>query len=406
MPEKKKKEYSSLSSEQLHMRISELESELEDMNNIQRQLIQTEKLAALGGLVSGVAHEINNPLAIISGYSELLLGDETLSNAQQKKIRKIFDSGARCAKIIRNLLGFARETEIVSEELNVNLVIDNAIAIREYELSVNNININRNYNENLPKIAGDPQMLQQVFINFINNSYDAMFEANEGGTLTINTLKNGKNITVEIIDNGPGVSEDIKSKLFDPFFTTKPPGKGTGLGLSLSFGIIEEHGGTIVLDQKYTGGAKFVIELPLPAVQQKDEDKTSQTAGSAAAAPKALVVDDEIEIVNLMEELFALKNIDIDVANSGEEALVLLAKNKYSMAVLDIRMPGSIDGMKLYQRIKNAHSYLLDSIIFVTGDTTSEDIKSFIEENHVEYILKPFQIQDFTKYIDKYLDTP
>jgi len=370
---------------------------------LQHQLIQTEKTAALGGLVSGVAHEINNPLAIISGYAELMLNDKSLNENHQVKLKKIYESGQRCAKIVQNLLSFARETEIDNCCIDIHAVLNEAVAIREYEFKVNNIKISRNFQDGVLQTMGDYQLLRQVFVNLINNAFDAMNEANKRGNLTINTYSDNEYITVETVDDGPGIPEDICGKLFDPFFTTKPPGKGTGLGLSLSFGIIEEHRGRIYLDTSCQKGSKFVVQLPVVLPDGSEADGQGGKDERKPAERRVLVVDDEAEIVELLKEILEMRNFRVDVANSGLRAIEHLKNNSYTLAVFDIRMPGSIDGMDLYLYVKEHYADMADRILFITGDTVSEDIRKFFETSHVPHMQKPFQIDELIEKIDERL---
>lgn len=368
---------------------------------LQHQFIQTEKMAALGGLVSGVAHEINNPLAIISGYAELLLNDDALNDSQQMKVRNIYDSGQRCAKIVTNMLGFARESEIKSANLDINEVLDNALILRDYEFKVNNIVVIRKFSKDIPQTLADFQLLKQVFLNLFNNAFDSMIETNKKGTLIVKSSVQSNTIIVEVIDDGPGIPDDIRDRLFDPFFTTKSPGKGTGLGLSLSFGIVEEHGGRIYIDNTQEKGSKFVVEIPVKEFIQEESDSSAASDQGKTYESRAIVVDDEMEIVELIREILELRNIKVDVAESGLDAIDLLKENQYTLALFDIRMPGTVNGMDLYLYVEENCPGLLDNVVFVTGDTVSEDIKTFLSDHDVHLIQKPFQIKDLNEKIDE-----
>ncbi|RKY89338.1 hypothetical protein DRQ09_01505, partial [candidate division KSB1 bacterium] len=237
-------------------------NDISERKEIQNKLIQTEKLASIGTLVSGVAHELNNPLAIISGYSELLLKDSSLNDKNKERAQKIKLNTERCAHIIENLLGFSRRKEPEKREININELIDKTVELREYQLKVNNILIKKNYHSDIPSVFCDPDQLQQVFLNLINNAFEAMYEFNKRGILEIKTYSKNGSVYIEFIDDGPGISKEIQSKIFDPFFTTKEIGKGTGLGLSVCYGIIKEHNGEIFIDTYREKGARFIIRLP------------------------------------------------------------------------------------------------------------------------------------------------
>jgi two-component system NtrC family sensor kinase len=229
---------------------------------IQEELAQSKKIASLGELVSGVAHELNNPLTVVMGYSQILSAERDLSGNHGEMAQKVFDAATRSKKIVDNLLAFARKKKPEKRMVNVNDLMENTLLLREHNFTVHNIRVTRNYAEDIPAIQGDETQLQQVFLNLINNAYDALHGTN-GGTFEVRTYARSGNVIVEVTDNGRGVPESLREKIFDPFFTTKEVGKGTGLGMSLSYGIMKEHGGKIYLDSTYDHGARFVIEIPL-----------------------------------------------------------------------------------------------------------------------------------------------
>jgi PAS domain S-box-containing protein len=237
-----------------------------EQKRMHEELIQSKKLAAVGELVSGVAHELNNPLTIVMGYSQLLTGDQTLGEKHRDMANKILEGAARSKRIVENLLAFARKKKLQKHAVNINEIIENTLTLREHNLAVNDVTIIRRYEPGLPPTYADAHQLQQVFLNLINNAFDSMYSAHRGGTLEVATRLTDGWIQVEVIDDGPGVPESIQDKIFDPFFTTKEVGKGTGLGMSLSYGIVKEHGGKIRLDSAFRDGAKFVVEIPLTPV--------------------------------------------------------------------------------------------------------------------------------------------
>lgn len=246
-----------------------------EQKRMHEELVQSKKLASVGELVSGVAHELNNPLTAVMGYSQLLSTEKALSEKHRQMAQKIFESATRSKRIVENLLAFARKKKPEKHEVALNEVLEKTLALREHHLLVHNMRIVRDYGEGLPPIYADGHQLQQVFLNVINNAYDAMYEAHGGGTLVVRTYKRRNRVAIEFLDDGPGVPASIQEKIFDPFFTTKEVGKGTGLGMSLSYGIVREHGGRIYLDQSYQTGAKFVIELPLRATPPPPSSKAS-----------------------------------------------------------------------------------------------------------------------------------
>jgi signal transduction histidine kinase len=248
--------------------LSRSEQSVENLQRLQAQLVQTEKLVSLGQLAAGAAHEINNPLAAILGYSDLLADDPTLTDKARSTSAKIRDQARRTKTLVGNLLSFARQVPPERTLLDINTVVTNAIQLRSLDRSPKT-RIELQLESVLPGVRGDGNQLMQVFFNIVNNAVDAM-ESNEGGVLTVKTLRDRGNVIVLFSDTGPGIKEP--SRVFDPFYTTKPVGKGTGLGLSICFGIIQEHTGKIMCYNGQTGGAVFRVELPavLAALPTRD----------------------------------------------------------------------------------------------------------------------------------------
>lgn len=239
-------------------------SDITERKLLQEQLIQSEKLAAVGELISGVAHEINNPLTGIIGFAQLLKEEASgLNKDEQKQLELIYSEALRVKKIVSNLLSFARKQKPEKKPADINSVVEIVLDMRGYELRIDNISVNKEFEEELPRVEVDVQQMEQVFLNIINNAHQAMSEAHGKGNLTIRTYTKGDMVRIEFIDDGPGISKKNLTKIFNPFFTTKGVGKGTGLGLSVSYGIIKEHNGNIFAESEEGKGAKFIIELPI-----------------------------------------------------------------------------------------------------------------------------------------------
>ncbi|HEY6332667.1 MAG TPA: PAS domain S-box protein [Blastocatellia bacterium] len=240
---------------------------------LQEHLIQSEKLAALGRLVSGVAHELNNPLTSVIGYTQLLLSQNDLEQDLRERLEIVDQEGQRARRIVQNMLSFARQHKPVRSGVNLNHLLDATLELRSYEFEVHNIRINRNFGE-LPEIVGDPHLLQQVFMNILINAEQSMRTSKRGGCLSVKTeqkeIDGASWATVAITDDGPGIPAEVMSRIFDPFFTTKDVGEGTGMGLSISYGIIKEHGGLIRAESTPSTGATFIVELPSKAPLQTE----------------------------------------------------------------------------------------------------------------------------------------
>jgi two-component system, NtrC family, sensor kinase len=249
--------------------LARAEQSVENLQRLQAQLVQTEKLVSLGQLAAGAAHEINNPLTAILGYSDLLADDVSLPEKARAISAKIRDQARRTKTLVGNLLSFARQVPAERTLLDLNTVVTNAVQLRALDLRNSGTKIELKLESVLPGVRGDGNQLMQVFFNIVNNAVDAM-ESHNGGTLTIKTMRDRANVAILFSDTGPGLKEP--HRVFDPFYTTKPIGKGTGLGLSICFGIVQEHAGKILCYNSQTGGAVFRVELPavLAALPTRD----------------------------------------------------------------------------------------------------------------------------------------
>jgi two-component system NtrC family sensor kinase len=378
---------------------------------LRQQLIQSEKLSAIGELISGIAHELNNPLTGVMGYSQLLQLRKDLDERARESLLKINSLALRCQKIVQNLLSFARKQKPERTLSNVNDMLERTIELRNYELSVNNIEIVRELDRSIPNTIADAHQLQQVFLNIITNAEHAMLQAHGRGRLTIRSRADlqENRIVVEIIDDGPGIQESHLSKIFDPFFTTKDVGKGTGLGLSLSYGIIKEHGGNIYARSRPGEGAQFVIELPIISKLDDTANIFPQLMPQAlqfdnlVRNKRILIVDDEKYILDFFIEIFRTFPIQVDTAGDGRVAVEKLMKNDYDLIITDFKMP-LMSGRELFQWIKQTRPALAKRIIFVTGDTVSAETRSFFETTCSRYLAKPFKIEEVKEAIQQALE--
>jgi signal transduction histidine kinase len=262
--------------------LARAEQSVENLQRLQAQMVQTEKLVSLGQLAAGAAHEINNPLTAILGYSDLLADDASLPEKTRGVAAKIRDQARRTKTLVGNLLSFARQVPAERTLLDLNTVVNNAVQLRALDLKHSGTKIELKLESVLPGVRGDGNQLMQVFFNIINNAVDAMDSHSGGGTLTIKTMRDRANVVILFSDTGPGIKEP--HRVFDPFYTTKPIGKGTGLGLSICFGIVQEHGGKILCYNGQEGGAVFRVELPavLAALPTRD----ALAAGSSSPVAK------------------------------------------------------------------------------------------------------------------------
>jgi two-component system, NtrC family, sensor kinase len=364
--------------------------DITQMKQMERRMLEVEKLSGLGTMVSGIAHELNNPLTAIMGNAELLSMNNDITDRQKKSLDVIMQESSRAAKVVSNLLAFAREHKSERTLVCVNDIVTESLALREYNLRVNNINVELRLSDDMPPTLADPHQLQQVFVNIINNASDALTEQG-GGRLVITTGRREKNLKIVFEDDGPGISRENVKRLFDPFFTTKEVGKGTGLGLSIAYGIIEAHGGTIEVESEPGRGARFTVEIRISRGKTKGSTDGPQPVGKVFAGKSVLIVDDEAPVRGFISELMVREGCTVRTASTAEDAISLIGDEPFDAVLADIRMPG-MDGMQFYSHIVNNYPEVSKRILFITGDTLSDEIQVFLRESNTEAITKPFTI--------------
>ena len=360
------------------------------------------RLAAIGEMAAGVAHEINNPLTGVLGFSQMLLEKENVPEDIKADLKLIADGSQRVADIVKRLLTFARQTKPIRALANINELIDNTLKLREYVLKTSNIEVITRFDKELPLSVVDPGQMQQVFLNLIVNAEQAMTKANGKGTLTITTEKNGNFICISFLDDGPGITRENLKHLFEPFFTTKEPGEGTGLGLSLSRSIVLEHGGRIHVESKSGHGANFIVEIPIIESPQLDNDPQPSGSKKSKITQKTriLVVDDEPGVREFLERVFIQLGHSIEAITDASTAENRLdAGAIYDVILLDVRMPG-ISGTEFYQRIIEKNPALKHKVIIITGDVMGSDIKEFLKKNSLPYLAKPFDIKVLKEQVE------
>lgn len=367
---------------------------------LEQQLLHSEKLSAIGQLVAGVAHELNNPLTSVSGYAQLLLRDQRLPEEPRQDIEQIHVQAERAARIVQNLLIFAREHKPERRMISVNEALRSALALQNYQLRVDNIALKLELDPYLPLTTADYHQLQQVFLNLITNARHAMVQKGGRGTLMLRTshapgLNGNQQINIEVIDTGVGIPEHDLQKIFNPFFTTKPVGQGTGLGLSICFGIIKEHEGQIWAESQIGAGTRVVVTLPIRVEPQV----APVTAAMPPAEPEepepelhVLVVDDEEPVVALMARLLQQMGHRSTLVTSGEAALEVLGQGSFDAVLCDVKMPG-LNGFELLRIIRERDAELAERLIFVSGDTLSPLTRARIEESGALFLAKPFSIE-------------
>jgi two-component system NtrC family sensor kinase len=376
---------------------ADLEKAVGTLKTTQAQLIQSEKLSAVGQFVAGVAHELNNPLTSVIGFSELLQATST-DPKQREHLTHIARSAARCHKIVHSLLGFSRQHEPERKLVGLHEVADAVIEIVSYDMRVNNVALVREYAPNLPPILGDTHQLQQVVLNIVSNARQALETFRRDGRIVLRTGAEGDRVWLRIIDNGPGISPENLKKIFDPFFTTKPQGKGTGLGLSLSYGIVQEHRGSIRAESEPGVGTEFVLEFPIanptdtqPAVFRPN---TVPPFAARPASLHLLVIDDEESIRRLVQEILSSEGHRVEAAVSGEAALDLILRQDYDVIVSDWKMPG-LNGINLYQELLTRKPAAARRMLFMTGDVIKDSFQDFLKQHGRACLPKPFALREF-----------
>ena len=373
----------------------------DESRDLYQQLLQAEKMAALGQTISGVAHELNNPLATILSWAERL-ADKTTDPAARRGVDVILGEADRAARIVRNLLTFARKRQSTRTMIDVNQVVADTLSLRAYEHRATNVAVDTALASGLPQVFADPHQLQQVLLNLVINAEQAMLSANGRGSLVIRTWHNSDDdaVVIEVNDDGPGVPVDMRTKIFDPFFTTKEVGKGTGLGLTVAYAIVQEHGGHIRVESRPGRGASFVVELPVSGGAEATARSSRPAAPSMEAVRGAavLLVEDERALAAAVRDALTDAGLAVDYAADGEEALARIRQKTYDAIVCDLKMP-RVDGMTLYRAIAAATPALARRVIFVTGDVAGTDAERFLEESGCRWLAKPFRLGDLLRAV-------
>jgi signal transduction histidine kinase/BarA-like signal transduction histidine kinase len=367
--------------------------------DLYQQLLQAEKMAALGQTISGVAHELNNPLATILSWAERL-SERSLDDTSRRGVGVILGEAERAARIVRNLLTFARKRQSTRTLIDLNQVVRETIALRAYGQHITNIDVVTALATGLPSVFADAHQIQQVLLNLVINAEQAMLASHGRGSLVLRTWHDADRDTVvlQVSDDGPGVPVDVKNKIFDPFFTTKETGQGTGLGLTVAYAIVQEHGGSIRVDSPDVGGASFTVELPVSVESVPRVPRTVASPSESAAGASVLLVEDERALATAVGEALIDAGLKVDHAGDGEEALARVRRNNYDVVICDLKMP-RVDGISLYRAIAAATPALARRVIFVTGDVAGADAERFLEESGCRWLAKPFRLADLLRNV-------
>lgn len=366
---------------------------------LQQRALTSSHLASIGELASGIAHEVNNPLASIVLYTQLLM-EEDLPAKTKSDVMSIYESAVRAINIIRRLLTFARQQLQQKMATDINEMVAVTLELRKYALETSNISVRTRLAPGLPLTLADPGQIQQVFLNIVLNSEAEMKLSHGKGNLYITTELEDNTIKVAFKDDGPGISKENMSKIFNPFFTTREVGQGTGLGLSICHGIIADHDGRIYAESEPGSGATFYVELPvIPCGQADKKGEPAQVGSLNADGRRILIVDDEVSILDSLGRLLVKHGYKVDTVDNCLSAMDMILGERYDFILLDIKLPG-MNGIELYKEIEKSDASLVTKIAFITGNIMDQETRHFLQENKVTYFVKPFEMKHLIKELD------
>lgn len=362
-----------------------------ERRRLQDQLIQSEKMSAIGQLIAGIAHDLNNPLASVVGFADFLREIPNVPPALREPLTVIQEEAERASNIVKNLLSFARKQEHQRRPTALGPLLDATFVLLRNQFMAQRVEAGIEVEPDLPMPDIDPNQIQQVFVNLLNNAAQAVASTGRPGKVLVRARRWLDGVAIDVIDDGPGMSEPLAAQVFEPFFTTKPEGEGTGLGLSISQGIVREHGGRIMLATEEGRGSTFTVQLPLatrPPAPAPDAD-----GGTPTKRLRVLVVDDEPHILHYMHAtLEAWGHVPV-VAQNGREGLELADRERFDLVISDLRMP-ELGGREFYEEIARRDPGLAARVVFSTGDTVRGDTLAFLESLGRPYLHKPFSLAE------------
>ncbi len=371
------------------------------------QLLETEKLATMGNLLAGVAHELNSPLSVILGQVELF-APSGVDPAARARIKDIGEAAERCVRIVRSFLTMARRHPPERGHVSLNHLVREAEELLAFELRIANIEVAFDLANDLPLVWADAHQLKQVVVNLVTNARQALQDAAaHPRRLILRTRRDphGQRVRIEVADSGPGISREIRVRIFEPFFTTKPEGEGTGLGLALARGIVESHGGAIYVVGEPGEGARFVIDLPVGAPPAPADERDGLGAGLPVPGKTILVVEDEPAVASLLAEALSRDGYKVDLAANGAVALRMLGTRDYDLIVSDSGMP-VLSGPELYREVVRREPRLTRRFVFLTGDILNPRTRAFLAGTGAPQLEKPFTVESVKRVVQRALLAP
>jgi signal transduction histidine kinase len=367
------------------------------------QLLEAEKLATMGNLLAGVAHELNSPLSVILGQVGLFKTNGVDPNARAR-VKDIGEAAERCVRIVRSFLTMARRHPPERGHVSLNHLLRDVVELLAFELRIANVEVEFDLQTDLPLVWADAHQLKQVVVNLVTNARQAVQDAAPPRRLTLRTRHDAENqrVRIEVTDSGPGVPREIRARVFDPFFTTKPDGEGTGLGLALARGIVEGHGGAIAVESSPGEGARFVIELPVGTPPGAADERDDLVAASPLPGKSILVVDDEPAVASLLAEALSRDGYKVDMASNGAVALRMLGARDYDLIMSDSGMP-VLSGPELYREVERLEPRLTRRFVFVTGDILNPRTQAFLARTGAPQLEKPFTVESVKRVVRRAL---
>lgn len=374
-----------------------------ELSRQREALHQSEKLSALGELLAGVAHELNNPLSIVVGQA-LLLKETAADQAIQERAAKIGNAADRCSRIVKTFLAMARQQPSELKQVDVNDVMENAMEVAGYALRSSDVHVKLKFQGHLPRTMADVDQLSQVFINLVVNAQQALEEVDGERRLTLTTGFDAEagELFVKVSDNAKGIAEDIRSRIFEPFFTTKEVGSGTGIGLAFCHRIVESHNGSITVESTPGDGTTFLVRLPVAAGAVTDQAKYGAGVVPASGL-SVLVIDDEHDVAEMISDILKASGHSVVTAHSGSDALRMLGSKTYDVILSDLKMP-DLDGPALFNELKASEPDQIERLAFVTGDTMSPKARKFLVSSGRPYIEKPIRPDELRELLHNLTD--
>jgi PAS domain S-box-containing protein len=374
----------------------------EDLRRTQQQLLQSEKMSAVGQLIAGVAHELNNPLTAILGYAQLL-ESEGLNDRAQDYVGKMFKQARRTHRIVQNLLSFARQRTPDRTEVDLRKVVEETLSLRDYDLRVNHIAVEKSLADEPVRVVADAHQIEQVFLNIINNAVDAILETRSAGRLKIRVVSEGGCAVAQFADDGPGIKDP--KRIFDPFYTTKNVGKGTGLGLSICYGIVKEHGGDVTAHNAQEGGAVIEVRLPLSAAEAASAPHVAEEPPRREIAihGRILLVEEDASALEFERDVLVGAGAEVVTASSNEDVKTRLLSEPFDAVIMSSRAGG--------WDAKEAHAWLMENCphmmkhVLITFSNALEqpETRGFLAENNIPHLVKPFEIGDLISHARRLL---